>query len=166
MSLECCRSSSARRIIALLGSRGAPLQLAGSRASNLPRQCVQTTFLPRYSTRICRRRPHVGHSCTKYAELDMRAPPDTSRPSISGTPSYDNRFNRSITPEKDRLKRVKLCCGGNLNGLNGMRRITATLPGASMDPRQYGMFAAIGTGPVEVIPGEKRASPESVDWPV
>ena len=37
----------------------------GSVAIRCPWQCWHTTLRPRCSTRICRRRPHVGHSWTK-----------------------------------------------------------------------------------------------------
>jgi 3-phosphoshikimate 1-carboxyvinyltransferase len=39
-----------------------PRRMSESAAVNCPWQCRQTTFRPRYSARICNRRPQVGHS--------------------------------------------------------------------------------------------------------
>jgi hypothetical protein len=56
------KSSSARRIKSL----DDPFKLAAeSLASNRPWQCWQITGRPKYSTRTCKLRPQVGHSCTK-----------------------------------------------------------------------------------------------------
>ncbi len=58
-------NSFARRKRALPWSTTSPRTLEASAATKTPWQCWQATRLPKYSTRICRCRPQVGHSWTK-----------------------------------------------------------------------------------------------------
>ena len=75
-------------------------------ASKRPWQCWHTTWRPKYSTRTCKLRPQVGHSCTKYVDLDMTVPPLPS-PDPNAESWYETTrdfANKFVVPDSGALR--------------------------------------------------------------